>query len=123
MIKLILHGCLLTMLLVGCATNYNCGQFPESGCQPVSEVYERTNNGFHDYRRTLYDDEIEKDGYANRPIELNQTQHAAVSGDPILTRPVVMRVLFNSWKDKNGDLNAGGFVYVRVRDSQWLIEN
>jgi len=124
--KLILLGLSLSML-GGCATNYTCGQFPQSGCQPVSTVYDRTNDGFHDYRRTLYDEE--KKGKGKRKDsdldvyvgQAHRTLNYATPGDPILTKPVILRILFNSWEDKDKDLNAGGFVYVRLRDSEWVV--
>lgn len=114
-------------LLGGCATNYTCGQFPQSGCQPVSTVYERTNEGFHDYRRTLYDEEKKAKGKrqdAERHIQVGQahrTLNYSIPGDPMLTPPVVLRILFNAWEDKDKDLNAGGFVYVRLKDSEWVL--
>lgn len=114
-------------LLGGCATTYTCGQFPQSGCQPVSTVYERTNDGFHDYRRSLYDEEKKAKGKRTDEelhIQVGQAYRAlnvATPGDPMLTQPVVLRVLFNAWEDKDKDLNAGGFVYVRLKDSQWVL--
>lgn len=112
--------------LSGCATKYSCGQFPSSGCQPVSTVYERTDNGLKDYRKSLFDKKENKKGRnksdANVAIgRAHQAINYASPGDPILTKPVVMRILFNSWVDSEKDLNAGGFVYVRLRDSEWVL--
>ena len=138
--KNILFLSICLSMLGGCATNYSCGQFPTSGCQPVSTVYERTNDGFNDYRKTLYDeDNGNKAGHKKGKHKSNRkgrghsesshvhvgqahrTLNYAAPGDPILTKPVTLRILFNSWVDKEQDLNAGGFVYIRLRDSQWLI--
>ena len=125
-----------TFSLVGCSTKYSCGQFPEYGCQPVSAVYDRTNDGYNDYRRNLYDGEkgewdwddeyiFEEDAdEGGNHIHIEQvyrTLNYSMPGDPILTKPVVLRILFNSWEDKEKDLNAGGFVYVRLRGSEWVI--
>lgn len=124
--KLIFLG-LVVSAISGCATDYSCGQFPRSGCQPVSTVYDRTNDGFHDYRRTLYDEEKKAKGQrgdADTHVHVGQAHRAlnyATPGDPILTKPVILRVLFNSWEDKDRDLNAGGYVYVRLRDSEWVV--
>ena len=43
---------LLVLLLTGCASQsrYSCNQFPTSGCQPVSAVYDSTDQGLEDYR-------------------------------------------------------------------------
>ena len=118
---------LCLFMLGGCATTYTCGQFPQSGCQPVSTVYERTNEGFHDYRSTLYYEEKKaksKRQAGELQIQVGQayrTLNVATPGDPLLTPPVVLRVLFNAWEDKDKDLNAGGFVYVRLKDSEWVL--
>ncbi|HGS5470895.1 TPA: TraV family lipoprotein [Vibrio parahaemolyticus] len=123
--KLILVGVL--SVLSGCSASYTCGQFPQSGCQPVSTVYDRTNDGFHDYRRTLYDEEKKsKSGRKEENVAVNvgqahRTLNYSTPGDPILTKPVTLRILFNSWQDKDKDLNAGGFVYIRLRDSEWVV--
>ncbi len=125
--KRILTTTMLCTFISACANNYSCGQFPDSGCQPVSAVYERTNNGFNDYRKQLY---LDKNGKKNQDsgeinITVNKTAKAlnhSVPGDPILTKPVVMRILFNSWQDSEKDLNTGGYVYVKLRDSQWVVK-
>ena len=114
------------LLMSGCATNYSCGKFPESGCRPVSAVYDRTNDGYHDYRRTLYDEEKSEGSSGDGDIHVHvgqayRTLNYNTPGDPLLTKPVVLRILFNAWEDKEKDLNAGGFVYVRLRGSEWVI--
>lgn len=114
--------------LSSCAAKFTCGQFPQSGCQPVSAVYERSNDGLHDYRKTLFDEKNSaKNGHAGHKkkdvnIHVGEAYRAlnyTVPGDPLLSKPVVMRVLFNSWVDKENDLNEGGFVYIRLRESEW----
>lgn len=128
----------------GCATKYTCGQYPKSGCKSVTQVYNETNDGFYDYRQSLYAEPNKNNKKAAQRIRgkktkqaFSATSHSSAAriapvqyrvkpmqaGDPILTKPVVMRILFNAWEDKNKDLNAGGFVYVKVRDSQWLMGN
>ncbi len=42
-------------------------------------------------------------------------------GDPVLTNPRKLRILFFPWEDKEKDLNAGGYVYIRLGDPEWLI--
>ena len=119
------------LMLNGCAATYTCGQFPSSGCQSVSTVYEKTNDGFHDYRKTLFDEENkkkvekkkQKNGQKLHVGKTHQTLNYATPGDPILTKPAVMRVLFNAWVDQEKDLNAGGFIYLRLRDSEWVISH
>lgn len=123
---------ILFCVFIGGCSKFSCGQFPSSGCQPVSHVYERTNDGFHDYRAGLnqkrnsssshhhhghhFDDKI-RVGQAHRDI------NRASPGDPILTQPVIMRVLFAPWEDKQKDLNIGGYVYVKIRDGEWVLSH
>ena len=119
--KLILQG-LLLILLTGCATQYSCGQFPETGCKPVSEVYRHTNNNFYDYRTELYKKGNNKKREKGAQLRPGQPVFTHQMGDPILTKPLVMRILLNAWEDKGGDLNAGGFIYIRVKDSEWQLK-
>lgn len=118
---------LASVVSTGCTTSYTCGQFPSSGCQPVSAVYEKTNDGFHDYRKTLFDRKKDdkhsrdEDEILIKVAPAHQTLDYASPGDPILTKPVTLRVLFNSWVDKDKDLNAGGFYYVKLRESEWVL--
>jgi hypothetical protein len=131
--KKVLFSLFAIGLLTGCADKYTCGQFPSSGCQPVSTVYKRTNDGLHDYRKSLFEKEQEekekaaKDNksktIAQRMIHVGQANRSfnyVAPGDPILTKPVTLRILFNSWQDKDKDLNSGGYVFIRVRDAEWV---
>jgi hypothetical protein len=115
------------LMTAGCTTSYTCGQFPSSGCQPVSNVYEKTNEGFHDYRKTLFDRKnTDRSGRGEDEIlikvaQAHRTLDFASPGDPVMTKPVTLRVLFNAWVDKDKDLNAGGFYYVKLRDAEWVL--
>ena len=119
--------CALVGLIQGCATSYSCGQYPDSGCQPVSEVYEKTNGEIADYRKRGKAKAKAKEATeAETTVNINiGTAHRTLNyvspGDPILTKPVTMRILVNNWIDKDNDLNAGGFVFIKVKDSQWVI--
>jgi len=123
-----------TLFIVGCTTPFSCGSFPKSGCQPVSEVYGKTNEGYFDYRKqgTLSDDArsyvFASDGTtaSRTPKEIDvkvaraqQRLSYLPPGAPLLSKPVVMRILMNSWVDDDNDLNAGGFIFVRLRESEW----
>jgi type IV conjugative transfer system lipoprotein TraV len=125
-----LLGALVLLVLSGCAKdNFGCAQFPETGCAPVSEIYDETNNGVVDYRKTLYKNKEQSSSHETRhstDIVVSKSHQAinhVVSGDPILTKPRVLRILFNSWEDAENDLVAGGYVFVKVEDSQWVITN
>lgn len=128
--KKILITAIAVFLISGCSARYSCGQFPESGCQPVSTVYNKTNEGYHDYRKNLYSKKRTSGKYRykddeDRLVRIGRA-HKAINykspGDPILTKPVIMRILVSSWVDKQKDLNTGGFVYIKLRDSKWVIK-
>ncbi|MDT1914065.1 TraV family lipoprotein, partial [Acinetobacter baumannii] len=42
-------------------------------------------------------------------------------GEPILTPPKTMRIFYTPFKDEQGDLNVGGYVYVQLNDAEWVI--
>lgn len=42
-------------------------------------------------------------------------------GAALLTTPNVLRVLITPWPDADGDLQAGGYVYLRLDRGQWTI--
>lgn len=129
--KFIAIGCVLSSLFLnGCAEKFSCSQYPTTGCQPVSDVYARTNGELNDYRNSLYREEnkkkteASKDAMKSSTVEVGEAHRAlnyAQPGDPVLSKPVVMRVLINSYVDTQNDLNAGGYVYIKVRDSEWQI--
>lgn len=145
----ILGFLLLSVFIAGCSDKYSCGQFPRTGCTPVSEVYESTNGGFYDYRKDHKHEEDESDTSSYKyhskaggkvrvrrgskstpnPSEIirisnsHRSLNFAAPGEPILTRPVVLRVLYRPWENKAGNLDAGGYMFVRLKESEWLIEN
>jgi hypothetical protein len=119
---------LLSVLLVsGCSTfsnEYSCGAIPEATCTPVSDVYEGSSGNVYDYRKNLNKGGKES---AKIPVIKVGTTHRAINhmnpGDPILTQPVVMRVLFRSFETGQKDLDAGGYTYLRMRGSKWVMQN
>lgn len=120
---------IVTLLIPGCAifsNEYSCGAIPEAGCTPVSEVYNKTSGNVYDYRKDL--NKTEDDDKQSKPPVINiSSAHRALNyvspGDPILTKPVVMRVLYRSFENDEKDLDAGGYTYLRMRDSEWVIQN
>lgn len=116
-------------LISGCATftdEYTCGEIPEAGCTPVSEVYNKTSGNVYDYRKDLNKSTDEGEKEVKAPIINVSSAHRAMNyvspGDPILTKPVVMRVLYRSFENDQKDLDAGGYTYLRMRDSEWVIQ-
>lgn len=110
--------------LAGCTPKYTCAKFPTGNCKNMSQVYSNTGAGFQDYREAGYDGRGAKDreAHKDRPAivvgntvkSLNETQ----PGDPVLTKPQVIRVWVKPWEDKDRDLNYS-YIYVRVKDSEW----
>lgn len=122
------------LTIAGCTTPFSCGSFPGSGCQPVSDVYEKSNEGYFDYRKqgrlsddarsyTFASDKPGNDGVTREiDVRVGRSQRRLnylPPGSPLLSKPVVMRVLMNSWVDEDNDLNAGGFIFVRLKESEW----
>lgn len=118
------------LALVGCAPKYTCGEFPGAECMPVSDVYKDTNDGLRDYRKEFYarsggdekDDQLENDQNLVNVSSTRRTIALPSPGQPILTKPVVLRVMIKAWEDKDKDLNSGSYVFVRLRDSEWVID-
>lgn len=115
----------VVVMLGGCSTlssQYNCNAIVRSGCSPVAKVYEATHSK-HEYR-----DQSKKSGPLSQgstralPRQTTQTIATITPGDPLLTKPTVMRVLYNSFESTEGDLDSGGYVYLKMKESSWLVD-
>ena len=109
--------------LTGC-TNYSCKNFPKGTCQNMSQVYDDTGKNFQDYRQgtgkqAKYD---KKKAGINTVVVSNTVKgiNELSAGDPVLTKPQVLRAWIKPWEDKEKDLNYS-FVYIRVKDSEWTV--
>jgi len=139
MIQLKWPTVMAAIFLGGCASSgseFTCGQIPEVKCQPVSSSYEASNGSLEDYD---YREEFNNDSAGQAAPTLKKTDKTndgvikvevgnvstslshAVSGDPIYSEPVVLRILFNDWKDQDGNLHSRNYIYHVVKESQWLI--
>lgn len=123
--KRVLVFAALGLVLAGCSPKYSCSKFPTATCRNMSQTYDATGSGFHDYREDGYaGGEGKRDGEArkDRPaIVVGNTVkglNEIAPGDPVLTKPQVLRVWIKPWEDKDRDLNYS-FIYVRVKDSEW----
>lgn len=122
--KRVLAFAALAVSLAGCTPAYHCNKFPTGSCKNMSQVYSSTGAGFRDYREEGAQEGGDHDGKSkkDRPAivvgntvkGLNEVQ----PGDPVLTKPQVLRVWVKPWEDKERDLNYS-FIYVRVKDSEW----
>jgi conjugal transfer pilus assembly protein TraV len=54
---------------------------------------------------------------ANAP----QTVAAPGPGTALLSAPHVLRLLITPWPDADGDLEAGGYIYLRLDRGEWTI--
>lgn len=106
--------------LTACGPTYTCGEFPDAVCQSVSKTYTQTretdDQGSH---------AVSGSGETSQMIvnltDTAPSPRAPHFGDPFLTRPQLLRILLTPWEDKHKDLHAGGYVYIRLEDSQWVI--
>jgi type IV conjugative transfer system lipoprotein TraV len=120
---------ILLIGLAGCADNFSCQAYPRNGCRPISAVNANVDGGLTDYRAGLYANEnaestSSESTEADSAVPVAQANRAlnyAHPGDPVLSKPQVLRILVSSWEDEDKDLNAGGYIYVRVRDSEWML--
>ena len=131
---------LLTLMLTGCSAKYGCGLFPRTGCRPVSHVYSETNGELYDYRKSYIPEDVSGNGVAvdsgdglgggSSSGKTSKTPKISASGktlsyispgDAILTAPKELRVLVTPWEDDDRDLNAGGYIYIRLGEPEWRI--
>ena len=124
--KLPLLSFAITVLaFTSCAPTYTCGDFPDAVCQSVAETYAQSNDP-----ATSPNGGISRPAHSGAvPLASDSTHPAADSpaqdygqGDgPFLTRPRLLRIMLTPWEDKHQDLHAGGYIYLRLQDSQWVI--
>lgn len=115
------------LLLSACGTMYSedfsCSAYPNMGCTPSEHVFHKTHGDLNDYRRSKPSNQEEGTVEGININISNSTKRLSyvVPGDPILTNPKKLRILFFPWKDKDGDFNGGGYVYVRIGEPEWLL--
>lgn len=106
--------------LVACGPTYTCGDFPEGGCQSVSTTYDQSREtGTQDSHAVSASDPAGP-VVVTTPDKASSPDHTGL-GEPFLTRPRLLRILLTPWEDTHKDLHAGGYVYIRLEDSQWVI--
>jgi hypothetical protein len=102
---------LLLLFLSNCATTYSCKTETAGKCQSISEVYDNLN------KKSVLEVKNE-----NTPNDQQINFKQPLEGSPILKEPKVLRVLLNYWEDEEKDLNLGGYVFVKVREAEWVIK-
>lgn len=106
-------SCVVAWMLSACASEprYSCGvPVSAGGCRTVSKVYE---------------DSVKMTAGASAtsmPASASASASAtSQDGDALLTRPRIVRVLVLPWEDESGDLNAGGYLYLRLDRGTWTL--
>jgi len=134
---------LLISMVSGCATNYSCSGYPDMPCASISGVYDRTKDGVTDYRATTGNSESKNSSsrkgisrgrhggathnhssHENNVIQVAKSEtvlNYVAPGDPILSEPRILRGLFFPWVDDDKDLQAGGYVYLRISEPKWIM--
>lgn len=113
--KSLLFTVLAVFALSACASapRYACGVPNKTGgCRTVSKVF---------------DDSVAMAAAPAAASEAVPSLPAAAlavpsSGDALLSRPRVVRVLVLPWEDEDGDLNAGGYLYLRLDRGAWTLK-
>ncbi len=113
------------LLMSGCATNYSCSGVPDTPCRSISGVYNNTSSGIPDYRDEQEAGNTNSDS-SNQSSNINISTSNNVlnyitAGDPILTEPRILRGLIFPYEDASKDLIIGGYVFMRISESQWLM--
>lgn len=103
-----------------CSPSYTCGDIPDAVCQSVSETFEQTHGrASSTSRAAARPDQTGSSLVASPGTEA--LAHDSGFDDPFLTKPLLLRILFTPWQDKEHDLHAGGYVYIRLEDSKWVL--
>ena len=122
--KSLLLTSVIAFFFTGCAADYTCGMFPSSGCQPISKVDENTKGELYDYRDDLYmqsqaNKKKKRSSSAKQKIGKSTVLRTVEPGNPIIAKPEILKIYFADWIDEDRDYNAGGYMFIRVRDADW----
>lgn len=112
---------LIVMALESCSGKYHCDKFPVGTCKNMSQVYDATGRQFADYRDGKISGSSKpttNDGPSILIGETINSLNVLRPGDPLLTRPKVLKVWIKPWEDKDHDLNYS-YIIIRVGDSEW----
>lgn len=112
--------CLSLSAFTACSPSYTCGDVPDAMCQSVSETFEQTQDRVSLTSRAAARPDQTGSGLVTSP-ETEALAHDPGFDDPLLTKPLLLRILFTPWQDKAHDLHAGGYVYIRLEDSKWVL--
>ena len=141
---------LILLTLGGCAVKgeYSCG-IPDNGvrCQPMNETHQQLRDGTLTSLHTdPYPEEdidpAEQDSLDFSEVESDPSDPVAGASGPetreqvgtpsilsirakqaVLSAPREMRIWFNRFTDPDGDLHDESFVFVRIDNGHWTIDD
>jgi len=100
--------------LTGCATKYPCQEPGGISCQPVSEIYAKSN-----YNNKESQASMKKGKYSKKELKYSSTVEA---NQPVRTENKTIRIWFAPWVDNKDVFHDQSFVYLVVDRGRWLIE-
>lgn len=106
--------------VTACSPTYTCGDVPDAVCQSVADTFEQT----HDRASSTSRAAARPDQTGPGLVAARGTEALAPDpgvDEPFLTKPRLLRILFTPWQDQAHDLHAGGYVYIRLEESQWVL--
>lgn len=124
--KTIKTSILLSVLsLTACSTavKYTCNDIEGTNCHSLSTTAEQTAYAIPSTGKSLSETaNLDR----NKPLYSHKLAGKQLSyvdaGKPMLTEPWVAGIYFTPHVDAQGDLDAGGYVYMKVSDSQWVLK-
>ena len=131
--KPIIPTLLLAVVLAGCSgEEYKC-PIPSGvgGCRSVDRVYQDTQDLDSTDAPSAGVAPAGQDGKESKADSVARVIVAAGNAPPavaapgpgtaLLSAPHVLRLLITPWPDADGDLEAGGYVYLRLDRGEWTI--
>jgi conjugal transfer pilus assembly protein TraV len=109
--------------LSGCAAEYACPvPKTDGGCRSVAQVYQDTrhSSGITPSAGVAKSDASGSEAIAHG-IAADTSIPPPSPGTALLTTPHVLRVWLAPWQDADGDLEAGGFLFLRLDRGQWTM--
>lgn len=116
----VLSGCASTMSGLDGDTEFTCKAPEGVSCASLSGVYANAvANNLPALRK-----EGKGEASAGAPAKADEIiGRAPSSGDPIRTRPKVLRLWIAPWEDSEGDLHDQSYIYVVADPGRWVIEH
>lgn len=120
-VSLAMAGCASSMSGLDSGSKFACKAPKGVACQSLSGTYANAlENNLPALRHEKGPaDDDDSPSLAARPI----TGEAPDSGDPLLTKPKILRVWIAPWEDTEGDLHDQSYIYVVANQGRWAIEH